>query len=53
MSTSIPELISLGATDLRIRSPGMGTHTWGFSRRAGPINQSSMQEIAKGRTLVR
>ena len=43
MSTPISERISLGASDLRISPLGMGTNTWGFSRRADLEKQPTLE----------
>ncbi len=43
MNTSIPERISLGASDLRISPLGMGTNAWGFRRRADPAKQPTLE----------
>ncbi len=42
MDNSLPERISLGASDLRISPLGMGTNAWGFSRRADPEKQPTL-----------
>lgn len=43
MDKQIPERISLSASDLRISPLGMGTNSWGFSRRADPEKQSTLE----------
>jgi len=43
MSTKIPERISLGLSDLRISPLGMGTNSWGFSRRADPEKRPTLE----------
>jgi aryl-alcohol dehydrogenase-like predicted oxidoreductase len=43
MSTQIPERISLGLSDLRISPIGMGTNSWGFSRRADPEKRPTLE----------
>jgi aryl-alcohol dehydrogenase-like predicted oxidoreductase len=48
MSTSIPERISLGASELRISPLGMGTNAWGFNRRADPAKQPVLEAALAG-----
>ena len=43
MSTKISERISLGTSDLRISPLGMGTNSWGFSRRGDPEKQPTLE----------
>ena len=48
MSTQISERISLGASDLRISPLGMGTNAWGFSGRADPEKQPTLEAALDG-----
>jgi aryl-alcohol dehydrogenase-like predicted oxidoreductase len=48
MSITIPERISLGASDLRISPLGMGTNAWGSSRRADPAKQPVLEAALAG-----
>jgi aryl-alcohol dehydrogenase-like predicted oxidoreductase len=48
MSTFIPERIPLGTTDLRISQLGMGTNAWGFTRRADPAKQPTLEAALAG-----
>ena len=43
MNISIPERISLGASDLRISPLGMGTNAWGFRNRGDPGKQPVLE----------
>ena len=43
MNISIPERISLGASDLRISPLGMGTNAWGFRNRGDPGKQPTLE----------
>ena len=48
MSNTIPEHISLGASDLHISPLGMGTNAWGYSRRADPAKQPVLEAALAG-----
>lgn len=48
MSTSLPERISLGQSDLCISPLGMGTNAWGFFRRADPAKQPTLEAALAG-----
>jgi aryl-alcohol dehydrogenase-like predicted oxidoreductase len=48
MENSIPERISLGASDLHINPLGMGTNAWGYSRRADPAKQPVLEAALAG-----
>jgi aryl-alcohol dehydrogenase-like predicted oxidoreductase len=48
MDNTIPERISLGASDLRISPLGMGTNAWGFSRRGDPAKLPTLEAALAG-----
>lgn len=48
MSITIPERISLGASDLRISPLGMGTNAWGFRNRGDPGKQPVLEAALAG-----
>jgi aryl-alcohol dehydrogenase-like predicted oxidoreductase len=48
MENSIPERISLGASDLHINPLGMGTNAWGFRNRGDPAKQPVLEAALAG-----
>jgi aryl-alcohol dehydrogenase-like predicted oxidoreductase len=45
MSESLPERISLGASDLQVSPLGIGTNSWGLSSRADPGKRATFEAI--------
>ena len=48
MNISIPERISLGASDLRISPLGIGTNAWGFRNRGDPGKRPALEAVLAG-----
>ena len=48
MDNSLPERISLGASDLRISPLGMGTNAWGFRNRGDSGKQATLKAALAG-----